>query len=252
MAGVKCTKCGAPIEIEVGTKFAKCKYCDSQIFIDKSGVGFFYIIPYQPGFQDVAQASSTFRRWTAGSYMAKDLEALARIRHVKQQYFPVYRFVRDINGQEKVGVEPAKSTTLPGMHNLKVPAGDLKIFDQKYDYGGVTLIPPDIEMNAYLPNLPGKPKEQALVFFPIWNIEYDYKGSVYKTVIDGSTGEVFATDYPPRQALPYVAVAGAGFGVFLVEGMVALFTDIGWWIAGVMGITVVALFAAGYYVASKC
>ncbi|MEW5761438.1 MAG: zinc ribbon domain-containing protein, partial [Candidatus Thermoplasmatota archaeon] len=117
MAQIKCKKCGANVEFDTGTKFAKCSYCSSQIYIDKSGAGFFYILPY---FIDINSAGGIFKRWTAGSKMAKNLESEARVMQFKQQYFPIYMFKRDIGGREIVFIEPAKTTTLPGMHNLKV------------------------------------------------------------------------------------------------------------------------------------
>lgn len=243
MAAVKCKKCGAPIEIDPGQKFAKCQYCDSQVFIDKSGVGFFYILPF---FIDYNNALGIFKRWTANPMTAKDLETMAKVVQFKKQYFPVYMFKRDIGGMEKVIVEPAKSTTLPGMHTLKVPAGDIKIFDQRYNVGDAEVIQPDIDMISYLNRLPGQSKEQALVYFPIWNVVYDYKGTKYPLVIDGSSGEVMATYYPPREAAPYYLAAGIGFVLFLIEGF---FID-SWGGIGAL-ITLPIIFGITYYVAKK-
>ena len=64
-----------------------------------------------------------------GSTKAKDLDKAAVITAVKKSYFPVYLFRRDVGGREEVIVQPAGSTILPGLHQLKVPGGDLKIFD---------------------------------------------------------------------------------------------------------------------------
>jgi DNA-directed RNA polymerase subunit RPC12/RpoP len=242
LAGIKCTKCGAPIDIDPGQRIAKCKYCDSQIFIDRSGAGFFYIIPFM---LNATQAQSTFKRWSAGSKMARDLEAQAHISILRQSYFPVYMFKRDVGGREQVLVQPARSTTLPGMRNLKIPPGDLKVFDQKYSVEGAEVVQPDMDMMAYLDTLPGKPLEQALVFFPTWIIEYAYKGRKYSAVIDGSSGEIFATDYPPRQAAPYMIIGAAGFILFLVEG---LFFP---WGLIAAAPTAIVLFGAGYYVAKN-
>ena len=218
MAEVKCGKCGATIKYEAGDKFAKCAYCDTQIYIDRSGVGFFYIMPY---LLDEKNAEGEFRRWAAGSATAKDLDKLAKITSLKKQYFPVYLFKRDVQGKEKVAVEPARSTTLPGLHRLKVPAGDIKIFDQNYK-AEAELLKPDIEMTAYLPKLEGAPKEQALVYFPLWLVDYQFEGKSYNLVIDGSTGETFVADYPARMAAPYLMLAGAALGIFLIEGLIGL------------------------------
>jgi hypothetical protein len=223
-------------------RIAKCRYCDSQIFIDRSGAGFFYIIPFM---LNATQAQGVFKRWTAGSNMARDLESAARISVLRQSYFPVYMFKRDVGGKEQVLVRPAKSTTLPGMRNLKIPPGDLKLFDQKYSVEGAEVVQPDMDMIAYLNSLPGKPMEQALVYFPTWVVSYSYKDRKYNTVVDGSSGEIFATDYPPRQAAPYIVVGAVGFVVFLIEGIF-----IPWGLVAAVP-TAIAIFAAGYYVAKN-
>jgi hypothetical protein len=218
MAEVKCGKCGAQIQYDAGDKFARCSYCGTQIYIDRSGAGFFYIMPY---FIDEANAQGIFKRWAAGSKAAKDLDRLAQVTALKKQYFPVYLFKRDVQGQEKVSVEPARSTTLPGLHSLKVPAGDIKIFDQSY-VADAEILTPDIDMTAYLPKLEGAAKEQALLYFPLWLVGYKFEGKRYELVIDGSSGETFVAEFPSRKAAPYLALAAIAFAVFFAEGMVGL------------------------------
>ena len=63
VASVKCPKCAAPVTFDTGTKFVKCSYCDSQIFIDRSGAGFYYVVPFAVAEPD---AIGFFRRWAAG------------------------------------------------------------------------------------------------------------------------------------------------------------------------------------------
>lgn len=246
MATVNCPKCAAPVTLDPGVKFVKCPYCSSQVYIDKTGAGLYYAIPFMV---DESNAVGVFRRWAAGSTKAKDLDKLAQLAGVKKQYFPVYMFKRDVNGVEQVFVETAGSTTLPGLHNLKVPAGDLKIFDATFDAGGAELIKPDIEMMPYLNSLPGKPKEQALVFFPIWKIDYVFNQKRYEVVVDASSGEVFAAEFPTRSSSAYIAVAGLGFAAFVGEGVVATESLIAG--VGLMVVTVVAVFALALYVARR-
>lgn len=254
MAEIKCNKCGAPIPFEAGDKFVKCSHCDTQIYIDKSGAGFYYIIPF---FIDQAGALGTFKRWAAGSKTAKDLDKLAQIVSQKQEYFPIYLFRRDVGDNEKVSVEPAKSTTLPGLHNLKVPAGNMKVFDQSYNAGSVELLKPDMDMTAYLPNLPGTAKEQALVYFPLWMLKYSFGGKQYDLVVDGSSGEMFVADFPARKGAPYLLIAAGAFGVFLLEGLMGfiaawLISPLAW--AGaipLMLVTVPFMFIVAYEVVRR-
>jgi len=223
VATIKCPKCDAPNELDVGRKLLRCAFCNTESYIDKSGAAFVYVLPYQ---MDDAGASGVFRRWTAASDKAKDLEGTHRIVEMKRQFFPVFLFRRDTDKGEQVLVEPAKSTTLPGLHSLKVPAGDLKVFDSKFDYGKAEISPPDIDMMAYMSRLPGKAKEQAMVFFPLFTIKYWYGGNTFDAVIDGSTGQVFSANWPPRKAGAYIGAAVVGFVVCAAEGFVIVAVDV--------------------------
>jgi hypothetical protein len=244
MASISCPKCGARVEFEADTKFVRCGYCSSLIYIDRSGAGFYYIIPFQV---NEGNAVGIFKRWAAGPSKAKDLDKKAQLAGSKRSYFPVYSFKREVDGKETVKVEPARSTTLPGLHELKVPAGDLKIFDSKYDVEGVPMVQPDIEMGAYLEQMPGKAKEQSLVYFPIWTIDYVFEQRKYQVVIDGSSGEVFTADFPKRGSAPYLVVAVLGFIAFFGETLLT-FTNpfLG---ALLIVVTVAVVFMASLFVA---
>jgi hypothetical protein len=234
------------VPFDTGVKFVKCPYCASQVYVDRSGVGFYYALPYMVKEND---AIGMFKRWAAGSTKAKDLDKLAQVAGVKRQYFPVYMFKRDLNGVEQVFIETAGSTTLPGLHSLKVPAGDLKVFDPSFDTQGAELVKPDIEMLAYLNTLPGKPKEQALVYFPIWKIDYVFNQKKYEVVLDGSSGEVFSAEFPMRSSTAYVAVAAVGFLAIAAEGLVATSSMLA--AAVLIAVTVVAVFGAALFVARR-
>jgi hypothetical protein len=234
------------VPFDTGVKFVKCPYCSSQIYIDRTGAGFYYALPFMVSEND---SVGMFKRWAAGSTKAKDLDKLAQLAGVKRQYFPVYMFKRDVNGVEQVLIETAGSTTLPGLHTLKVPAGDLKVFDTAFDTQGAELVKPDIEMTSYLSALPGKPKEQALVYFPIWKIDYVFNQKKYGVVIDASSGEVFSAEFPTRSSMAYMAVALVGFLAFIGEGLLATSSLVAG--AGLMVATVIGVFAAALYVARR-
>lgn len=222
MAEIRCSKCGAPVTAEAGDRFVTCGYCGARLYVDRSGAGFFYIMPFL-----IARdgAEGIFRRWASGPEVAKDIGARSRVTGLCRVYFPVYMFKRDVDGSEKVLVEPARASALPGMHSLKVPAGDLKTYDKSFETGDAELLSPDLDMIAYLPGLPGKPKEQALVYLPMWKVEYEYAEKKYEAFIDGSSGQVFASAYKRRSQVPYIGIALVLFVVFVAEGMLGYFTD---------------------------
>jgi len=108
---------------------------------------------------------------------------------------------------------------------------------------------PNIEMMAYMDRLPGEPKEQALVYFPIYTMDYDYQGRSYQVTIDGSSGEVFSSTWPPRQAATYYAVGIGGFVACAAGGALLASNPV---LGGVIiALMVPATFAGGYWVAKN-
>jgi len=242
---MNCPKCGAPFEYEPGMRFKKCDYCGTMIYIDKSRVMFYYIIPFTITKDQVIEL---FRRWASGPKMAKGLEN-STIKSVKSMYFPVYRFVRIVDGKEMVYVKPARTTLLPGLTNLKVPPGDMKIFDSSFDIGDAELIQPDLSIDTYVSQLPGEPKEQEIVFFPIYEIRYDFQGKEYSVVVDGSSGEVFTSYYPPRSSAPYLLLGIGSFALAAIGSAIGtMVTPVGW--ALTLGAFLLGI-GGGYYIAKK-
>ena len=246
MAEIKCPKCAGPVQFDAGTRFTKCSYCSSQIYIDRSGALFYYAIPFTLSESD---AVGTFKRWAGGSTKAKDLDKLAKITKVAKKYFPLYMFRRLIDDREEVLLEPAASTVLPGLHQLKLPGGDLLIFDAQLITSGAEMVQPDIAMTHYLTTLPGNAKEQSLVYFPIWELEYQFKGNTYHAVVDASSSEVFASTFPIRSSVAYIAVSIAGFFAFIGEGLLATVNLLAG--TALMAVTVAAVFVASLYVARR-
>ena len=138
---------------------------------------------------------------------------------------------------------------MPGLHQLKLPGGDLQIFDAEFNTSGADVAKPDIAMTHYLTALPGKAKEQSLVYFPIWKIEYKFKGQNYLVVVDASSSEVFASSFPTRSSMAYLAVSILGFMAFVAEGLLATVNLILG--AALMAVTVAAVFAASLFVARR-
>ena len=245
MAEIKCPKCAGPVQFDAGTRFTKCSYCSSQIYIDRSGALFYYAIPFTLSESD---AVGTFKRWAGGSTKAKDLDKLAKITKVAKKHF-LYMFRRLIDDREEVLLEPPASTVLPGPPSAQASCGDLRIFDAQFNTSGAEMVQPDIAMTHYLTTLPGNAKEQSLVYFPIWELEYQFKGNTYHAVVDASSSEVFASTFPIRSSVAYIAVSIAGFFAFIGEGLLATVNLLAG--TALMAVTVAAVFVASLYVARR-
>lgn len=217
-----CPKCGAVLPVKPGTQMTTCSYCGTTTYIDRSSALFFYLLPFSI---EEAAAKGIFKRWTAGPAYAKDLEASAKITRLAKEYFPVFRFRRMVNGKEQVSVKPARGTLLPGMQNLAVPPGNMVIYDSSVSTAGAEVLQPDISIDSYIPELTGDAIDQALVYFPLYEIEYTYNGTPYSVVIDGSSGNVSSTDAPKRGSASYVGVMGLAFVLGLMGGLLGVFVN---------------------------
>lgn len=230
------------MSVDSGIHFSKCAYCDTTVFVDRAGVMFYYILPFTI---DEDKAKAIFRRWTAGPLMAKELEKGAEIVSFEKIFFPVYQFKRIVDGREKIEVRPAKGTTLPGMQELKIPPGDITLYDASFDTGDAKVEELEINMDAYLEDLPGEAKEQALIYFPIYSITYRFNGEELTAMIDGSGGAVYASTFPTRSSFPYAMVTGIGFGVSFIGALLGGIVD------GIFFILVVIGLGAALYLGHR-
>ena len=208
MVTFTCPKCGAALPVKPGTQLAVCSFCGTPSYIDRREALFFYILPF--AIEETA-ARGIFKRWTAGPACPKDMEASASVLSLKKEYFPVFRFRRTVDGKEQVFSRPARGTLLPGMQNVVIPPGDMLIFDSTAKAGGADVLHPDIAVDTYVPELPGTPIDQSLVYFPIYELKYRYGGMEYDLVIDGSSGRISVTNSPKRSSVSYVAVMVLSF-----------------------------------------
>ncbi|RBQ23157.1 MAG: hypothetical protein ALMCE001_19250 [Methanocorpusculum sp. MCE] len=242
MPDFQCPKCGAALLVKPGTQMATCSFCGTVTYIDRSSALFFYLLPFSI---DESAAKGIFKRWTAGPAQAKDLEAAANITKLTKEFFPVFRFRRTVNGRETVFAKPAKGTVLPGMQDLTIPPGNTVVYDAKASTGDADVIQPDIAIDTYLPELTGTPIDQALVYFPIYEIAYEYLGTPYQAVIDGSSGAVYTTSSPTRSSSAYIAVMGLAFTLGLLGSILGVMVN------PIFFFLIIAGFFAGKLLAGK-
>ncbi|HJJ35954.1 MAG TPA: hypothetical protein O0X27_02130 [Methanocorpusculum sp.] len=215
-----CPRCGAPLEVNSGTHIVTCPNCQTPTYIDRRGAIFFYQIPFS---LDEKQANGVFKRWTAGPDRAKDLELTVKITQFKKEYFPVFSFKRSVDGKDTMAVYPARSTLLPGMHLLRIPPGDLT------PYTGGTLdapiLEPDVPIDSCMESLAGTAISQSLIYFPIYEVEYTYKGQTFSLVIDGSSGDIFTGVSPNRSSASFVGVMGLATLIGFVGALLGCFVS---------------------------
>lgn len=223
---LSCTQCGGELHPDEGQIFLTCPFCNSTIYIDKSRVVFhWYLAPTL----DEAKARGALSRWMAGNQTVKDLDQKARITEATFQYFPMWYFKEQrAGGREQIHLMPGAATAISEIVHLRLPAGDLRKYNQEVDAQAVA---PSVPLQAALSWLAAEQHaseaqvaEQSLVHIPLYIFKYTYQNTLYTALVEGATGEVIANIYPAKAEAPYLVVGGLAALVYLC---LALFPVIG-------------------------
>ncbi len=165
----------------------------------------------------------------AGNQTVKDLDQKASITEVAFQFFPMWYFKRrQAGGREDIDLMPGAATAVSEIVHLRLPAGDLRKYNQDIDPQAV---PPTVPLQAALSWLNTEQHapaaeivEQSLVHIPLYIFKYTFQGKFYTALVEGGTGEVFANIYPAKAEAPYLVVGGLTALVYLC---LALFPVVG-------------------------
>lgn len=221
-----CTQCGGELHPDEGQIFLTCPFCSSTVYIDKARVVFhWYLAPTL----DEAKARGALSRWMAGNQTVKDLDRKARITEAAFQFFPMWYFKRRrAGGGEEIDLMPGAATAVSEIVHLRLPAGDLRKYNQDIDTQAVS---PTVPLQAALSWLAAERQspetgiaEQSLVHIPLYIFKYTYQDKFYTALVEGATGEVFANIYPAKAEAPYLLVGGLAALVYLC---LALFPVVG-------------------------
>ncbi len=242
-----CSQCGGELALPTGQRVVDCRFCDSALFVDRSGVVSHYRVP---PLLDEPEARAALRRWMAGNDTVKGLDREAAIESLEMVSFPVWLFRAAGADGERVLVEPAAPTPIPQVADLRVPAGRLEPFREDAATMRVieVTVPQETARGWLEQRGPIQIHETALIRFPLWRCFYRYRGRSYLAAVDGSTGAVMAADYPQKSESPYLLTATLGLVLFGLEGL--LISDLGLKLVA-YALTAAPLTLLAYWVARK-
>jgi predicted RNA-binding Zn-ribbon protein involved in translation (DUF1610 family) len=220
--GLTCPQCGGELHPDEGQIFLSCPFCGSAVHADKSRIVFhWYLAPTL----DEAQSKAALARWMAGNQTVKDLDRKARLTGIAFSYFPVWHIRQKSAGREEAVLEPAAATSVTELKSLRLPAGDLRKYEESL---GPQAVPPSIPYDTVLGWLAGRGvarehiSEAALVHLPLYTVKYNYGGRTYTALVEAATGSVFANIFPAKAEAPYLAAAAAAAGTFLCLALIPL------------------------------
>jgi LSD1 subclass zinc finger protein len=246
---ILCHQCAAVLPIEQGSQFVTCEFCGATNFVDKSGAVLHYAVRATV---DETAASAALRRWMGGNATVKDLDKKATIERPSFQMFPMWLMRVHLSGQEKVVLEPAAALSILEITELSIPASDLEPYDQTMDGDAILPTVPIETVRKWLAEnqkiAAGQIKESSLVHLPLFIFKYSFEGRSYTAVVDAASSQVFASIYPSKREVPYMAIGSVGcllyFGAALIPLISFFTTDGGGLIWGILIYSVVAILLA--------
>jgi len=211
-----CTQCGGELHPDEGQIFLTCPYCESTVYLDKTRLVFhWYLAPTL----DEQKARANLARWMGGNETVKDLDKKATLAGSAFEFFPFWYFKsRGNDGEERIWLEPAAATSVSELKHIKIPAGDLRKYDEGIGSQAHDPTVPLATVTQWLgTRLPAgaEVSETALVHLPIYTFKYRYNDETYTAIVEGATGGVFANLFPAKAEAPYQLVGGLAAAIFL-------------------------------------
>jgi DNA-directed RNA polymerase subunit RPC12/RpoP len=226
---IKCTQCGADVDVLQDETFIECPFCSSALYLDKKKVVFHYVVAnnFKPN-----EAEGNLKRWMAGNHTVKDLDKKATISKTSFYYFPIWLFKTKDSSGDKLFIQPAASTSISEIKKISVPAGALKFYE-KGQYNEDELIQPDVlfdSAQAWLKDSGvdlSNVSEAALVHVPVYQFYYSFNNHSYTAVVEASSGMVYANIYPAKSEAPFRILFGLSIAAYLLTTIICYAAAIG-------------------------
>lgn len=246
---ILCHQCAAVLPVEQGSQFVTCEFCSATNFVDKSGAVLHYAVRATV---DETAAAAALRRWMGGNATVKDLDKKAVIERPSFQMFPMWLVRANVSEQEKVMLEPAAALSILEITNLSIPASDLEPYDHTMDGDAIVPTVPIGTVRKWLAEnqkiAAGQIKESSLVHLPLYLFKYAFEGREFTAVVDAASSQVFASVYPSKREVPYVAIGSVGCALYFCAALipaVSFFTTDGTGLLfGILGYIVAAIVLA--------
>lgn len=225
---IKCTQCGAPLDVPRGADHITCPFCGSTIEI-KRGIyqGEFWAKPVF----DRTAATERFFRWTAERDKPAPFNEKVKLTNVMPVWVPTWH-IREWKAGEG-GVREIAFSIQPGFADKKIyealspqnlPLQSIRPIGESLD-GEIaqTDMSPEDKV-TFLKSRGIDVQELSLVYVPLYRVEYSYKGRKYNLLIEGMTGGIHAIDYPKKPGWPYYLYT-VGFGILFLLLSLPLFSE---------------------------
>ncbi len=213
---LSCSQCGAKLEIDSFKRFLHCPYCQSSLVVEKDRTVECYILKH---IRNDLWVKGVFRAWLKKAGTDGDAKDI----RIEFKYFPVWHATLE-DGQAIT--QPAAKTLHTEISSVKIPAGDIKYFDENTSLSEI--LQPSIQHEAatgWTMDIHEEKKEVKrlwLVYLPIYFIDYQMGGDHHRVSIVGESTRIYSDTAAMFDAykipVKNLVFFGAAFGTFLFLG----------------------------------
>ena len=247
--GLLCPRCQSVVPVPEGIRIVQCQNCDMRSYVqgDKGTRRWQVNNRVQR-----ASAMDSVTRFFSGMNRASDLKKNADIKEMFLVYLPYWRVRAHLAGWIFGRVKSGKDSTRPieveifeemhwndaatdvsefGVHQVKVPHGELEPYDSDLLHGEAMVFEPtesfsDAEEEARMHfehrarskrSLKSRffekyhllRRQLGIIYYPLWVARYEYRERNYQVVVDGVSGRVLYGKAPGNIMYRSAALVGA-------------------------------------------
>lgn len=215
---VLCSQCGAKIEIYKDKKFLTCPYCRSSLILERDRT-----------FECLFLEHSKNDIWASGALLSRlkqsGIRSVPKDIKIDFRYFPVWHITFH-DGTTKT--QPGAKTIHTEISSVKIPAGDLKHFEEgRFPHEKVS--PPTIkqEMASLWTRDLGESDRNVerlwLVYLPIYFMDFKLDGAVHHALLAGESTRIYSDTLPSvgGDKIDYrpIIFFTFAFGIFITLGL---------------------------------
>lgn len=186
---IKCSQCGAGIEVSPESGFIICPYCDSRLYLEEGkSVKHYYLKP-------------ALKPEQIPSLLNKELSKLELTQPaelIKSQliYLPFWL----IKLKEQILYFPASGLEIMALRSYSFPVGELVPYEPELEQKA-KIEAAELALDTLLLQLGDKLCEEKiekveLIHIPFYHLEYNYQAQQYQAMIDAGTGRLYADKLP--------------------------------------------------------
>jgi hypothetical protein len=186
---IKCTQCGAGLDITEDTGFIVCPFCDSRLYLESDRtVRHFYLQPVIKA-KDVAG-------FIGKELSRRELKDPAQVISAHIVFIPFWL----VRMKETTLSYQAADLEYSVFEQLKIPVGELIPYESELE-GKFEVQAPEVSLEQImkkqeLDEYKDKVERVDLIHIPFYKVRYSYKSAAYHSLVDACSGVAYAENFP--------------------------------------------------------